>query len=190
MRANTSARFQESSLGRKVRRPFAFTLIELMIVIGIVAIIVATGVPPFVRAMRKEGMRKAVSDVVEACSHARAQAILHGAPTELIIREDGQIIVRPMMVRRSEYGPGPAVSTGTAGSSAGTIGFKGSLPDGVNVTLLYVNFENCMELADARVHFFPNGTCDEFTVILASANAEQEISLDVITALANVRQIR
>ena len=75
----------------------AFTLIELMIVIGIMAIIVATGVPPFVKAMRKEGLRKAVSDVVEGCSHARAQAVLHGAPAELLIRaEDGKIAVRPL----------------------------------------------------------------------------------------------
>ena len=34
----------------------------------IVAIIVTTGVPPFVQAMRKEGLRKAVSDVVEAAA--------------------------------------------------------------------------------------------------------------------------
>ena len=191
MWANTSARSQESSPGGRVRRRFAFTLIELMIVIGIVAIIVATGVPPFVRAMRKEGLRKAVSDVVEGCSHARAQAILHGAPTELVIRaEDGQITVRPMTVRRSEYGAEPAMNTGTAGSSAGAVGFEGRTARRHCGEAPLRQLRGLHGAPRSPVRFFPNGTCDEFTVILASANAEQEISLDVITALAKSRQIR
>jgi hypothetical protein len=47
-----------------------------------------------------------------------------------------------------------------------------------------------MEFPEARVRFFPNGTCDEFTVILSSATAEQQVSLDVVTGLADVKVIR
>ena len=68
----------------------AFTLIELMVVMGIVAIIIAAGVPSFVRAMRKEGLRKAVSDMVEAAAMPVLEAIfevfrrnwLSGRPTD------------------------------------------------------------------------------------------------------------
>jgi len=163
-----------------------------MVVIGIIAIIFATGVPPFVRAMRKEGIRKAVSDMVEGCSHARAQAILRGWPTELVIRaEDGQITVRQLPGHKSEEGSaGAATPVEGAPAPAAIANFKAHLPDDIAVKLLYVNFQDQMEFPEARVRFFPNGTCDEFTVILSCVQGEQQVSLDVITALAEVKQIR
>jgi prepilin-type N-terminal cleavage/methylation domain-containing protein len=174
------------------RRGGGFTLIELMIVMGIAAVILAAGLPPFVVAMRKEGLRKAVSGVVEGCSHARAQAILHGVPTELVIRaEDGQITVRPLQVRKSDGGEEVApLPTEGAPAPAAASNFKTNLPDDIAVKLLYVNFQDQMEFPEAHVRFFPNGTCDEFTIILSSATAEQKISLDVITGLADVQVIR
>ena len=124
----------------------------------------------------------------EGCSHARAQAILRGVPTELVIRaEDGQITVRPMPGRRSEESGEPASKSGSGGGGAG---FKANLPDDIAVKFLDVNFQDQMEFPEARVHFFPNGTCDEFTIILSSASAEQQISLDVITGLSAVKAIR
>src|SRR5438876_8247894 len=78
-------------------RSRGFTLVEIMIVISILAIVLATGVPSMLRSLQKEGLRKAQSDLVEACSHARAQAILSGLPMELVIRaEGGQISVEPL----------------------------------------------------------------------------------------------
>jgi prepilin-type N-terminal cleavage/methylation domain-containing protein len=171
----------------------AFTLIELMIVISIVAIIVTMGVPPFVRALRKEGLRKAVSDMVEGCSHARAEAILHGTPMELVIRADGQISVRPMPTRRQEETPDgglPEPAPVAAPAASASTNFTARLPDDIAVRSLDVNFEDQMEFQEAHVRFFPNGTCDEFTVTMSSATAEQQVSLDVITGLANVKVIR
>src|SRR2546423_13225599 len=83
--------------GRASKAPGAgFTLIEIMVVIGILAIVLAMGVPPFVRSLQKDSLRQAVSDIEEACGRARAQAILRGVPTELIIRAaDGQLTVAP-----------------------------------------------------------------------------------------------
>jgi Tfp pilus assembly protein FimT len=146
-------------------------------------------VPTFVHAMRKEGLRNAVSDMVEACSHARAQAILRGVPAELIIRaSDGQITVRPLMPVRSEEQAGGI----TTGASAGGAfpNYKSNLPDDVAVRSVDVNFEDQMKNSEAHVHFFPNGTCDEFTITLTCATGEQQISLDVITALADVKILR
>ena len=53
-------------------RARGFTMIELMVVIAIMAITLTIGVPAFVRALHKEGMRKAQSDLLEACQKARA----------------------------------------------------------------------------------------------------------------------
>ncbi|MHC1766847.1 MAG: GspH/FimT family pseudopilin [Verrucomicrobiia bacterium] len=169
-----------------------FTLIELMIVIGIAAIIVAAGIPPFVNAMRKDGLRKAVSDVVEGCSHARAQAILNGVPMELVIRAgDGEIAVRQAEDRGGAEAPDEGLfpsEPGPARSVPST--FRSHLPEDIAVTLLAVNFQDQMDALEARVRFFPNGTSDEFTILLASTSGEQQISLDIITGLAEVKVLR
>src|SRR5882762_922193 len=56
----------------------AFTLMEIMLVIGILAIVMAMAIPPIYRGMSKEPMRAAVSGVMDACTAARAAAILQG----------------------------------------------------------------------------------------------------------------
>jgi Tfp pilus assembly protein FimT len=165
-----------------------------MIVIGIAAIIVAAGVPPFVTAMRKDGLRKAVSDVVEGCSHARAQAILNGVPMELVIRAgDGQIAVRQAQDGGSGFAPDdPGFTAEADAAKLGPTTFRANLADDIAVTFLDVNFQDHMagDFFEARVRFFPNGTSDEFTIVLAATSGEQQISLDVITGLAEVKVLR
>jgi len=163
-----------------------FTLIELMLAISIAAIVMAIGLPGWIKALKKEGLRKAVSDVVEGCSHARAQAILKSVPMEFVLRaEDGSISVQPARLPRGE-----GVGDDPSGGSSSGANFSGQLPSDVGVKLIYVNFQDKMELPEARVRFFPNGTCDEFTVILFSPSGEKKISADIITGLTEVDTIR
>jgi Tfp pilus assembly protein FimT len=162
-----------------------------MLAISIAAIVMAIGLPGWIKALKKEGLRKAVSDVVEGCSQARAQAILKGVPMEFVLRaEDGSISVQAARLSRGE-----AVGSGQSGEGSGSAGefagsFSGQLPNDVGVKLIYVNFQDKMELPEARVRFFPNGTCDEFTVILFSPSGEKKISADLITGLTEVDTIR
>ena len=62
----------------------AFTLIELMIVVGIMGIILAMGVPLVYKIWHKAPMQQAVKDVIEVCSHARALAIMQGHEVDVI----------------------------------------------------------------------------------------------------------
>src|SRR5437763_9714869 len=62
-----------------------FTLIELMVVIAIMGIVMTIAIPTVYQQFHPESMRKAVTDVMEACSHARARAILDGVQTDLVI---------------------------------------------------------------------------------------------------------
>ena len=143
----------------------AFTLIEIMIVVGIIGVIMTMGVPSIVRSLRKEGMTKAVSDLTEACSAARAAAILSATTSDMVIR--------------------PQDRTMTGGS------FSASFPDNVWIQILGVNFLELQDAEEARVHFYSNGTCDEFTIILLSTEQEaRKISLEVVTGLADVEVIR
>lgn len=144
----------------------AFTLIEVMVVVAVIGIIMAMGIPSIVRSMRKEGMRKAVSDVVEACNEARATAILKGEKSDLVIRPlDGSI-------------------------SAGK--FSATFPENIWIEILGVNFVELQEADEARVHFYPNGTSDEFTVVLTSSDEDKakKISLEVVTGLTVVEDLR
>ena len=44
------------------------------------------------------------------------------------------------------------------------------------VTLLYVNLKDQMEAEETRVHFYPNGTSDEFTMIVQAGNGTRKLS--------------
>jgi prepilin-type N-terminal cleavage/methylation domain-containing protein len=144
----------------------AFTLIEVMIVVAIMGLILAMGMPSFVKTLRKEGMRKAVDDIMEACKSARADAIIN--------QHDSTVSIHPM--------------DGTISAP----GFKtAELPKNVEIQILGVNFVQYERAEEARIKFLPNGTSDEFTIVLQDDQFQtRKISLDVMTALPDLENIR
>lgn len=152
------------------RRQRAFTLIEIMMVIGILAIVMTMSVPAIYRVVKREGLRKAVADIVEVCSHARAQAILQSSTVEVVFRPlEGTVSVS-----------GAAVTGDRSGRSA-------QLPENVTLEMLDINFVEYREQEEARARFFPNGMCDELTIILRSDQGEfRMITFEITTGLASV----
>ena len=63
----------------------AFTLIELMVVIGLMMIVLAIGVPRMVQGNRSP-LGESLNAVMEACAAARRQAILTGSTSRVTIR--------------------------------------------------------------------------------------------------------
>jgi prepilin-type N-terminal cleavage/methylation domain-containing protein len=169
----------------------AFTLVEVMIAIAIMAIIMAVGIPGFVNAMKKDSLRKAVSDIVEGCSYARSQAILRGSPIDFVVRADGGHLGVEQVIDASAGALSPEPVDESRPRTIGTpLSFSRALGEDVIVELLYVNFQDKMEQPEARVRFFPNGTSDEFAMIVSTEKGKQKISVDVVTALADVDVIR
>jgi len=147
-------------------RAGAFTLIEILIVVGIIGLTLTMGVPAFVKAVHKEGMRKAQSDLLEACQKARAGAILRadGKPQELIIRPpDGTF-----------EAPGAFPLT--------------ALPPDVSFQAISVNDMERDQDDAVVVRFFSRGTSDDFTVVIRNDKDGSlcTISLDPVTALADL----
>ncbi len=149
----------------------AFTLIELMVVVAVMGIILMMGIPAIYSALHRDPLSQAVVDVVDACqggldhAGARSLAILNGKTTELRIypRE-----------RRIEV--------------AG--GMSAQISDHLYFRMLDVNFMDCRDAPVATVRFYPNGTCDEFNLILVSDTGEaKRITLDIITGLPEVTTI-
>jgi hypothetical protein len=60
------------------------------------------------------------------------------------------------------------------------------------IDILGVNFIQLEKAEEARVHFFPNGTSDEFTILIHSTSdgSYRKISLDTVTALTVVEDVR
>ena len=147
------------------RRFSAFTLIEIMIVVAIIGLIAARGVPSLLQMLRKEGMRKAVSDVTELLGDARAQAILKNQNTCVSFRPaDNQL--------------------------NSSIGKSVKLPDGIAMEAIGINLMDFSQTEESRVWFFPNGTSDELTLVLHSGSDYRKITLEFSTAIADAEPLK
>jgi len=138
----------------------AFTLIEIMIVVAIIGLIAAMGVPSIFQVFRKEGMRQAISDVQQVLGDARARAIYSGTTAEVVFHPQEKRI-------------DPSVT----------------LPDSVDIAMLDINMYDYGAAESARVRFFPNGTCDELTLVLHSGDEWQKITLEFSTAMASAAPV-
>jgi prepilin-type N-terminal cleavage/methylation domain-containing protein len=155
----------------------AFTLIEIMVVVGIIGLVMGMGVPSLYQLFRKDGFRKAVSDVVEVCNSARARAILQQAPAEVVFY---------LTERRCEVAGGTGGVERPSRLTPGS-GVSARFPDDIVIEMLDVNLREYKNAEEAHVRFYPNGTSDEMTLILRSNQNEwRKISLEVTTGLVSV----
>jgi type II secretion system protein H len=168
-----------------------FTLVEIMIVVAVIAIVFAIGAPSFVQVVQKEPMRQAVSDVVEALGQARAQAILRGVTVQFRLTGEGVLEVLPADDRThgaSLVGFDDPSDEGEREVPRAM--FSARLHHDVAMSLMEVNFRSQMDAEEARVKFYPNGTCDDFTVVLEHGREMRRVWVDPITALADVETLR
>jgi hypothetical protein len=146
----------------------------------------AVGVPMIYKIWHKEPMRQAISNVVEVCSNARARAILQG--------REVAVVFHPLDRRLEiEGGGGAAAGAGqvqvglTPGAGGGT---SARISDRILIEMLDVNLTEYKDAETARVRFFPNGTCDELTLILRSDKEWKKIALEITTSLAVVGDVK
>ncbi len=170
----------------------AFTLIEIMIVVAIMAIVMTMSVPIIYRSLHKESLNQAVRDVEEVCANARARAIMSGAMTEVIFHpKEARLEVSGASGGTEHSGNNAMVQAGNTAPSAS--GMSAQIPDGIVIEMLDVNLSEYKNEEIARVRFYPNGTCDELTLILQSLRHDmrendrwRKISLEITTSLASV----
>ena len=180
----------------------AFTLIELMVVMGLMMMILAIGVPRMVQGNRSP-LGESLNAVMEACAAARRQAILSGGTARVTIRgaEEGTgfIIsagsgggrakarkaegINSAMVGYLDEAPKPAPKP-----SAGA-GFSGRIHDEVAIHFISVNFSDPMEEDKVEIKFYSNGTSDEFTIGMRHEFGDavlRFVQLDSVTGLAYI----
>lgn len=155
----------------------AFTLLELMVVVGIIGLVAAMSVPSLLQMRREAPMRKAVNDVLEMCDRARAGAVLKDAKTAIIFHpRTGQVELQggdSNAALSTRVGKGPVTST--------------QFDPSVTVSGLLINLKDWSQADSAPVHFYENGTSDEMTLILACNGERELITLELVTALPTVK---
>jgi len=177
-------------------RSAGFTLIEIMVVVGIMGLIVAMGIPSIYKLGKKEGMRRAVSDMKDVLTNARAQAILSGSEVQVkFYPPENRFEVtggstRPATAPMSgEASPTPPQSPSPNPTTAAT------LPADISFGMLQVNLLNYRESEWTRVRFFPNGTSDELRLVLVSDKGEVrglelEPTTGLTTSVSDLQEIR
>jgi prepilin-type N-terminal cleavage/methylation domain-containing protein len=172
----------------------AFTLIEIMVAIGIVAVIMTIAIPFMGQQLHKDSMRQAVADISEACGQARARAILNGVPTEVRIRPaDRSISAVEAGGARSAMPSFGADAEPVATRSGGGGGiFSAKLSDHIFIEFIGVNLiPDLQQLEEVSCMFYPNGTSDELVVLIRSDKGEiRKITTEVVTGIPDVEVVR
>jgi prepilin-type N-terminal cleavage/methylation domain-containing protein len=181
-----------SALGTARRSSCAFTLIEIMVAVGIIAILLAIAIPSVYQGMNKEPMRKATEDLKEACSQARARAILNGVPTEVRIRPSDRLVRAIESSAPADSTPGTTSHefegdqfvTKTEGGGGGEI-FSAKLSDEILIDYIEVNAQfDLQQLEEVTCMFYPNGTADMMALVLRSERGEvRKFMLDLVTGI-------
>ena len=150
-------------------RSMGFTLIELMVVIAIMLTILTAAIPSLYGFVHKQGFRKTLSDVVETCRSARAEAIMHDTTAELV------------------FHPREGTCEASAGGSGNGAWAHSARFENCTIEMLDVNLTEYKDAQVARVRFYPNGTSDELTLVLRSDKGDwRTIRLEITTGLPTV----
>jgi prepilin-type N-terminal cleavage/methylation domain-containing protein len=183
---------QSSKFKVRGSRFAAFTLIEIMIVVGIIAIIMAISIPSIYQQVHQDSIRKAVQDVTEACFEARSQAIMSGHTAELSIKLNApRTITVTLTGQTSEGYVGGDDGGGTSSGGGGTV-FSRRFSDHLTGIEAETFKAADRELDNEMIcKFYANGTCDPMRVLLRADTGEGRIiTTDAITGVADVEVMK
>jgi Tfp pilus assembly protein FimT len=159
-----------------------------MIVVAIMGIVMTMSVPIVYKVWRKAPLRKAVADVVEVCSNARARAIMQGTMTQVVFHPKENRLEVSGAGGGSRFGGDAGGAPGGGAPVATSSGLSARLPDEVIIQELDINMSGIefRDVETATVRFYPNGISDEMRMVLFDGRYQIGIELEITTGLVNV----
>jgi prepilin-type N-terminal cleavage/methylation domain-containing protein len=170
-----------------VPRPrVGFTLIELMVVIGIIAVVLMMAVPNLYRYLHPNALQKGMDDVMAACHEAREAAVLSGTATALAIDlRTKTFSIRGASAQPSVDSPPPSefaeLNPRHVAAPVAVSGHSYQLSDRVVIEGLGINGLDYTTDEQAEVRFYPRGTSDELSIVLTDGPNQRNIILDSVT---------
>lgn len=166
---------RESLAGLRSVQARAFTMLEIMMVIGILGLVLGMGAPAIYSSVKQGPMRKAITGVTEACDIAKSRAVLGGRRVKLTFHPQD---------RTYAVEGGPIKGIQPVGTGSGTI------DESIDIEMLDINLIDRRSDASAVVVFFPDGTSDELTLILHSDNNHWvKLALDPTTSVLEIGKV-
>jgi len=155
-----------------------------MVVVAIIGLVAAMGLPSIFKALQKEGMRKAVSDVEGVFFSAREQAIIFN-----------KTVAVTFYPRERKFGVDG--TTGTAGADGSIVNthsgrtVMATLPEGVVLYGLGIYRKDYTTSDWAKIYFNPDGTSDEAIILLSdkSGGKSEKITLEYATGMPVVSAV-
>ncbi len=151
-----------------------FTLVELTIVIFIMATMMAVAVPYFLQYYRESKLSSAAREFVTATQLARLQAATRQRPAKMQFDLD-----------RQSYWISQATGS-DSNLTENSLVESFVLPLNIRIATVQVGEDRVADAGEVSARFYPNGTCDGFTVVLRGQDkkAGTAIWVDPVTARA------
>ena len=152
------------------KRPAGFTLIELSIAVFIIAIIMAVSIPSFIRSYNSSLLSSIGRTVVTACEFARLNAVLHQRKVMFHIDLDRQTIWLTQPVTTGATG-----SVDPQDQSLKTI----EISPRIGLVSAQIADQPPEQKGEVDASFYPNGTCDGFTITFRGAEKGSGLAIVV-----------
>ena len=175
----------------------AFTLIELMVAMAIIAISLAVAIPNLRQVVRSP-IAQATKDILDATREARNRAIMLGKPMQLVIGADANhtwMLVEPAPVgvlgaRNGVSSASFAERTAPDWDGPKPLG-QFTLHDDVAFRKLVVNGRDYLTTSDVTaIRFYPNGTADHCVAELTWLHREaRRFTVEVMTGYVDVEDV-
>jgi prepilin-type N-terminal cleavage/methylation domain-containing protein len=165
----------------KSERRGGFTMLELMVVVGIIGLVAAMSVPSILSMRRQAPMAKAIGDLREMCERARAGAVLRNTQASMVFE--------PRAGKVELQGGDNNAALTTRPSTGGPV-MSSRFDPSVNVEQLWINAQDYTGVAAAPVNFYDNGTSDEMILVLTCGGQRELVSLEFSTALMTVSPLQ